>query len=143
MITRTILSAAAAAVALTAMPAAADARHRDYRYEQSYRNQGYNQGNYGRNDGYYSRNQGYGQNQGYYGRNQGYYGNSYYNDRRCSATTGTIVGGIAGALLGSEISRSGSRYRRGGSGTTGAILGGAIGALAGNAVAKNSCRNRY
>ena len=132
MFTRITLSAAAAAVALTAIPAAADARYRDYRNEQSYRNQGY----YG-NDGYY------GQNQGYYGRSQGYYGNRYNNGRRCSGTTGTIVGGVAGALLGREISRNGSRFRRGGGGTTGAILGGAIGALAGRAVDKNSCRNRY
>jgi hypothetical protein len=134
MFTKISLSAAAAAVALTALPATADARHRDYRYEQSYRNQGY----YGQNDPYYGRNQ------GYYGRSQGYYGNRNYNGRRCSGTTGTIVGGVAGALLGREISRNGSRYRRGGSGTTGAILGGAIGALAGRAVDKSSCNNnRY
>jgi hypothetical protein len=138
MFTKIILSAAAAAVALTAMPSAADARHRDHRYQQSYGDPYYqNQGYYGGNDTYYGRNQ------GYYDRGNNYYGNSYNNGRRCSGTTGTIVGGVAGALLGREITRSGSRYRRGGSGTTGTIIGGAIGALAGRAVAKSSCRNRY
>ncbi|HEY0130908.1 MAG TPA: glycine zipper 2TM domain-containing protein [Allosphingosinicella sp.] len=48
-----------------------------------------------------------------------------------------MVGGVAGALLGREVTRD--RYR-GRSGTTGAILGGAIGALAGRAVQKSSCR---
>ena len=66
---------------------------------------------------------------------RGYYG------RRCSGTTGTVVGGVAGALLGNAIGRSGGGYyRRGGSGTTGAILGGALGALAGRAIDKDSCR---
>lgn len=130
MLTRITLSAAAAAVALTAMPAAADARHRDYRYEQRY------------GDPYY-RGQVY--DQGYYGRTNAYYGNRYYNGRRCSGTTGTIVGGVAGALLGREIARGGGSryYRRGGSGTTGAIIGGAIGALAGRAVEKSGCNNSH
>jgi glycine zipper 2TM protein len=139
MFSKFTLTAAAAAVALTAMPAAADARHRDGyrshdRYQQSYGHQRYRRG-----DNYY------GGNQGYYGRSYGnnYYGDRYYNGRRCSGTTGTVVGGVAGALLGREVSRGGSRYRRGGNGTTGAIIGGAIGALAGRAVDKSSCRNRY
>ena len=53
--------------------------------------------------------------------------------RKPNGTTGLIVGGAAGALVGREIGRSGGRYRyrnRGG-GTTGAIIGGAIGALIG------------
>jgi len=120
MFTKITLSAAAAAVAITAMPAAADARHRDYRYEQGY------------GDPYY-RNQNY--NDGYYGRSNAYYGNRYYNGRRCSGTTGTVIGGVAGALLGRGITRDGYH-----SGTTGTILGGAIGALAGRAIDKDSCR---
>ena len=72
---------------------------------------------------------------GYYDR--GYYDRRYYGRRgyRCgSGTTGAIVGGVGGALVGREIGRDGRRYRygrygrRGGSGTTGAIIGGAIGA---------------
>ena len=108
--------AAAAASTLALIPAAAEARHRDGyrdygRYEQSYRGDRY------------------------YGRSQAYYGRNHY--RRCKGTTGTIVGGVAGALLGREVTRD--RYR-GRSGTTGAILGGAIGALAGRSIDKSSCR---
>ena len=133
MFSKFTLAAAAGAVAITAMPAAASAQYRggydDYRYEQSYRGDRYR---YQRGDNYY-------------GRNQAYYGNRNYNGQRCKGTTGTIVGGIAGALLGREIAQgSGRGFRRGGSGTTGAIVGGAIGALAGRAVAKSACdNNRY
>ena len=62
---------------------------------------------------------------------RGYYGGRGY---RCgSGTTGAIVGGAAGALIGREIGRDGRgyRYRGRNSGTTGAIIGGAIGALIG------------
>ena len=52
-------------------------------------------------------------------------------------STGLIVGGAAGALLGREVGRSRDRYGyRRGSGTTGAIVGGALGALIGKKVAK-------
>lgn len=118
---RKITLAAAGAATLAMVPTAAQANHRDGyrdsgRYEQSYRGD-----RYGR--GYDSR---------YYGRS------TYrYNGRRCKGTTGTIVGGVAGALLGREVTRN--RYR-GRSGTTGAILGGAIGALAGRSIDKSSCR---
>ena len=129
---RTItLTTAAAVAALTAMPSAAEARHRDGyydsgRYERAYRGSRYNRGDR------------------YYGRNQNHYGNRHYNGRRCSGTTGTIVGGVAGALVGRQIDRGGrSRWGRRDSGTTGAIIGGAIGALAGRSIDKSSCRNRY
>jgi hypothetical protein len=145
MFKKITLAAAVAATALTMVPGAAEARGRYYNdgyYSQGY-SQGYGQGYYGNayNRGYSSNyNRGYGNN--YYGRTYRDYSNGY---RRCSGTTGTIVGGVAGALLGREIARSGSRgyYRRGGGGTTGAILGGALGALAGRAVDKSSCRDRY
>jgi hypothetical protein len=133
MFSKLTISAAAAAVAVTALQAApAEARHRDSRYENSNRGDYYGQGRYQRGDNYY-------------GRNQGYYGQRSYNGRRCSGTTGTVIGGVAGALLGREVTRnSGRGFRRGNSGTTGAIIGGAIGALAGRAVAKSSCNNnRY
>ncbi len=101
------LATAAAAATLTMVPAAAEASHRSGyqdsgRYQQNYRGGD----RYGRYD---SR---------YYGRS-----NVRYNGRRCKGTTGTIVGGVAGALLGREVTRD--RYR-GRSGTTGAILGGAF-----------------
>jgi outer membrane lipoprotein SlyB len=115
---RKLSLAAAAAATLTMVPAAAEANHRSGYYGGGYQ-QPYQASRYGNYD---SR---------YYGRSVRYQG------RRCSGTTGTIVGGAAGALLGREITRD--RYR-GRSGTTGAILGGAIGALAGRAVQKSSCR---
>jgi len=74
-------------------------------------------------DGYYSR---------YEGRTDGYYRD--YR-RRCSGTTGTIIGGAGGALLGREI--AGRRDR-----TTGTILGLAAGALLGREVGKSTCRRR-
>ncbi len=144
MLKKITLSAAVAASALVALPSAAQADHRDGyygdRYERSYRGDRYDRGGYygDRYDRGYS-------DRGYYGRNQAYYGDRYYDGRRCSGTTGTIVGGIAGALLGREIDRSGSRsryYGRRDGGTTGAIIGGAIGALGGRAIDKSSCRGR-
>lgn len=56
-----------------------------------------------------------------------------YDRRRCSnGTTGTIVGGVAGALLGRSIDTHGDR-------TTGTVLGAGAGALAGRAIDRN-CR---
>jgi hypothetical protein len=125
MFKKITLASAAAAAALTALPGTAEARHHDY-YNQGYAyNNGYN--GYS-NNGYYGR----GYNNGYYNRN---YSNRHYYGRRCSGTTGTIVGGVAGALLGRSVTRD---YRH--SGTTGTILGGALGALAGRAIGKDSCR---
>lgn len=137
MLKKTALFAAAAASTLVAMPAAAEAQRYGYydsrydRYDSRY-NRAYN-------DRYASRDRYYGSrsyDNGYYNRN---YNNNYYGQRRCSGTTGTIVGGVAGALLGREITRSNSRYGRGNSGTTGAIIGGAVGALAGRAIDKSNC----
>ena len=48
------------------------------------------------------------------------------HDRRM---TGTVVGGIGGALIGNAITRD----------STGAILGGLGGAVAGNQIARTSC----
>lgn len=66
-----------------------------------------------------------------------------YRDRnyrqRCSdGTAGTILGAIAGGLLGGEIGR-GSSYRRSGTGT---IIGAGAGALAGRAIDGGDCRGR-
>lgn len=57
--------------------------------------------------------------------------------RRGDGTTGLIVGGVAGALLGREV--AGSRGDR----TVGAILGAAGGALLGRAIDQNGSTNRY
>ena len=50
--------------------------------------------------------------------------------RRSNGTTGIIVGGAAGALVGRAIDSQGSR-------ATGTILGAAVGALAGREVARS------
>lgn len=136
------LIAAATTSTLVAIPAAAQAQsygRYDQRYQQTYRGEAYRSGRYQRGDTYYGNrgyNNAYGQNDGYYGRNNAYYGR---NQRCGSGTTGTIIGGVAGALLGREVTRSNNRWGGGNSGTTGAIVGGALGALAGRAVAKSNC----
>ncbi len=109
MIKKITLSAVAAAAAFTAVPTAASANH----YDRGYYDRGYEDRYYGRSE------------------------RRYYGDRRCSGTTGTIVGGAGGALLGRAI--DGGRNR-----TTGTIAGAAIGALLGRQVGKSSCRSsRY
>ena len=112
MFKKITLGAAAALAAVSALPAAAQAHggngYYDGRYAQSY------------NDGYY--------------RDRIYRGSRYdRGERRCSGTTGTIVGGAAGALAGRAIDSRGSR-------TTGTILGLAAGALLGRQVGKSTCR---
>jgi hypothetical protein len=132
MLKKIIISTAVAASALTALPAAAEAQSR-YGYSSRYDNGYYNQG-YGR--GYYDQGQRYDRryaNQRYYnqrGYNQGY-GNHY--GQRCSGSSGTIIGAIAGGLLGNEVAGRGDR-------TLGAILGAGAGALAGRAIDRSDCR---
>ncbi len=59
-----------------------------------------------------------------------------YEARRCTGTTGTLLGAVAGGLLGRHIgARNGAR-------ATGTIVGGAAGALAGRAADKHLCRRR-
>jgi Ni/Co efflux regulator RcnB len=61
--------------------------------------------------------------------------NGQYYCRRNDGTTGLIVGGIAGALLGTAIAP-------GGSNTIGALIGGGAGALAGRAIERDNVRCR-
>ena len=116
------LAAAALSVGATAMvPTAASAQRYYDRYDRAYGDaysDGYNRGpRYDR--GYYDRG---GYNRGYYNR----------GPQRCNnGTTGTIVGAIAGGLLGRTIDTRGDR-------TLGTILGGGAGALAGNAIEKSN-----
>ena len=123
--------AAAALASLTAAtaPTAADAQRYGgdrYAYGQAYQD-GYNRDGYGR-DGY--RRDGYSDRRGRtYRDDRGYYRNR--NQRCNSGTTGTIVGAIAGGLLGRSI--DGGRDR-----AAGTIIGGAAGALAGRAVGKSN-----
>jgi hypothetical protein len=82
----------------------------------------------------------------YYGGG-GYNGQTHYGNR-CSGTTGTVIGGVAGAVVGSKIANGRQRYdyygnrRGGGSSATGAIIGGAVGALLGRKVDKDACNRR-
>jgi hypothetical protein len=55
--------------------------------------------------------------------------------RKPNGTTGLIVGGAGGALLGREIAGRGSR-------TTGTVLGAAVGALLGRHVQRNVLTSR-
>lgn len=51
-------------------------------------------------------------------------------EQRRQANTGTAVGAVAGALLGSAVAARGAK-------TEGAVLGGAVGAVAGHQIAKS------
>ncbi len=62
---------------------------------------------------------------------------NYRNNRCDRGTGGTIIGAVAGGLLGNEVARRGNK-------TEGSIIGAAVGALAGRAIDKSdsNCR-RY
>lgn len=109
-----LIGAAVAASALTLIPTAPAAAQGYYgdRYERQYRGDRYDR-----------------QYRGYDRR----YDNRRYNyrqrNRRCdNGTGGTIIGAIAGGLLGHEV------VGRRGDKTAGTIIGGAAGALAGRAI---------
>ena len=77
----------------------------------------------------------------YYDQN-GYYNGPTWRDnrgryhcRRSDGTTGLIIGGAAGALVGRAIDNSRSH-------TTGTIVGAVAGALAGRAIERNSDSGR-
>lgn len=88
-------------------------------------------------DGYYG-NGGYGSN-GY--RNDGYYGNDPYGRPQYGGSTAgrnvaTVIGGIAGAVLGSKVG--------GGTGTYAATaIGSMVGGMAGRQVYESTQRDRY
>ena len=65
-------------------------------------------------------------------------GVSYRDDpcrdqKRSSGTTGAVVGGIAGAVLGSQVAGRGAR-------TEGAVIGGVGGAVVGNQIGRHSVK---
>ncbi|MHA6719381.1 glycine zipper 2TM domain-containing protein [Sphingomonas sp. RS6] len=72
-------------------------------------------------------------------RSRAAYRDRYYRQRCSDGTTGTILGAIAGGLLGGEIGR-GNSWR--GRSTTGTIIGAGVGALAGREVDGGNCRRR-
>ena len=125
MIKKLALSTAVAVSALAGMPTAAQAQSR-YGYSDTQYN-GY-QNQYRGYDRRYDRRY----SQRYTSQRYGnYYGNRC---RRDNGSTGTIIGAIAGGLLGREIAGRGDR-------TVGTIIGGAAGALIGREVDRNgNCR---
>jgi uncharacterized protein YcfJ len=126
---RTAVLASVAAVGFAATPALA---HDDYygRRPDTYRQSEYDARNSYDNRGYDNR-----------GRYADRHYNRNYQQCRCnSGTTGTILGAIAGGLLGREIGRGGYRNQPS---TTGLIVGAGAGALAGRAIDKSgSCDRR-
>jgi hypothetical protein len=115
------------ATLLTSTPVMAHG-HRGYyddRYEERsgynngyYQNEGYNDGNYRNRD------------------DRDYRDENAYRGRRCgkSGTTGLIIGGVVGGLLGrAVVGRYGDR-------TAGTIIGAGAGALAGRAIEKSDNR---
>ncbi len=130
----TAMLATVATVGLSAAPASA--QHRYYpgdRYYGSYDDRGYQNRRYDDRGQYDNRGYAY---QGYDNRN---YRQNYRDCRASSGGTGTILGAIAGGLLGREIGRGGYRNRPS---TTGLILGAGAGALAGRAIDKSGSCNR-
>ena len=103
---RLALTALIGATTLAAMPTAAEARSRHHRH------------------GHYDRDHDRWQDRREYRRHRE---GRYYRNCRTSGTTGLIVGGAAGALLGREVDRRGDR-------ATGTILGAAGGALLGREI---------
>ena len=98
-------------------------------YAGGYRNDGYNDGY--RNDGY--------RNDGYYDRDR-YYGNDGYDRGYGGTNTGrtvaTVLGGVVGAVIGSQVGGGSARYAT-------SALGSMVGGIAGQKVYENSVRNRY
>jgi Ni/Co efflux regulator RcnB len=67
-------------------------------------------------------------------RDRIYYGNDgRYYCRRSDGTTGLIIGGAIGALIGNQLDRGGSRV-------AGTLIGGATGALLGRAIDRGELR---
>ncbi|HWJ71172.1 MAG TPA: glycine zipper 2TM domain-containing protein [Sphingobium sp.] len=115
--------AAVATMAVTSLGVAAPAAARDHGYDR------YN-GRYERGYQDYRRGD-------YYRDTRGYnYRNDYRGNYRCrnDGAAGTIIGAIAGGLVGHEVAG------RRGDKTAGTIIGGAVGAVAGRAIDKGDSR---
>lgn len=137
------LTLAATAIAMTASglaatPAAAQ-RYDDthYAYDQAYQD-GYNRPVQYQDRGRYQDDRRDYRDDGreYRRDDRRYDDRRYYNQSRCrTGNTGTILGAIAGGLLGNSIAGRGDR-------TLGTVLGAGGGALAGHAIEKDGQRCR-
>ncbi|SEQ91697.1 glycine zipper 2TM domain-containing protein [Sphingobium sp. YR768] len=128
------LAMGVASLAVSAAPAQARDHYRGYDRGDYYRG-GYDRGYRGYDRGYRGDYYRGGYDRGYRGdRYRGYRGGYRCRD---NGTGGTIIGAIAGGLLGNEIGKGSGRYGRRGDGTTGAIVGAGVGALAGRAIDRN------
>lgn len=116
--TFTLAVSALAMGTATLVPVAAEAQRYGYErgYDRGYDGRGYDRGYNGR-----------GYDREYRGNDRRY---NYRSRRGCDNTGGTIIGALAGGLLGHTIAGRGDR-------TLGAVLGAAGGGLAGNAIDKS------
>jgi hypothetical protein len=114
---------AAVATAVTAVPAAADAQYRGRHHYSQYDR--HHNGRYAR----YYDGRGYYHGPRWRGRDGRYY------CRRSDGTTGLLLGGAAGALVGRSIDTRGER-------ATGTILGAVAGALIGRSIDRDGSRCR-
>jgi hypothetical protein len=125
----TLAAVAAMTVAALAPATAAEARGYD-----GYRDGGYHRGDDDDDDRrrYYKERRYHGD-RGYY-THRGYRDRGYYRparDNRCDkGDGGTVIGAIAGGLLGHEVAGRGDR-------TLGTIIGAGVGAVAGRAIDRN------
>jgi hypothetical protein len=122
------LAGAALAMGFTALvpaaPAVAQSRH--YYGERNY-DRGYDRGYDRRYDRGYDR-------RSYRGNDRRYYNNRNY--RRCdNGDGGTVIGAVAGGLLGNQVAGRGDRL-------LGTVLGGAVGAVAGRAIDRSDSPRR-
>lgn len=120
-----------------------------YSYGGGYPAYGYN-GGYGAYGGYspygYGGYSPYGYGYGAYSPYGYGYGSPYgyggYGYRCGNPAAGAAVGGLAGAVIGSEIADSGRHryyYRHNGDRAAGAIVGGALGAVVGGVLTSSNC----
>ena len=120
LLKRLALTALIGASTVAALPAEAEARDRHHRHSY-YSDRDHDRYRNYRRD-----------NRRDYRRNH-YRGDRRYYCKRGSGTTGLIVGGAAGALLGREVDRYGDRL-------PGTIIGGAAGALIGREIDRGGRR---
>ena len=122
------LAGAALAMGFTALvptaPAVAQSRHY---YGDRHYDRGYDRGYDRRYDRGYDR-------RSYRGNDRRYYNNRNY--RRCdNGDGGTVIGALAGGLLGNQVAGRGDRL-------LGTVLGGAVGAVAGRAIDRSDSPRR-